>query len=303
MHLFRKKPPYTKRVAITPPAPSPDRSGVAIVTQLKNEETYISEWLRFHLAVGIKHFFIYDNGSTDRTLPIVNDLLGPEQVTVMPWIFGLTDVREGHILNSQVLAFSHAILNFGSRYRWMAFIDTDEFLLPKTGRTIEEALVGVDGFPNISLPWHMFGTSGHKTRPEGPITHNYTMRHVDPMSREKNASNFKCIVDPCEVSEVSVHHFRTVSHGDITCNDSGARFTLRDRKKPEFYSSKFIQLNHYYTKSEEELHLKLARGPASPASRERYNKRVLSAVRNIMSNEVEDSEMLRFIQDNQIELS
>lgn len=302
MHFFRKKPPYTKRIEITPPRPSSDRHGVAIVTQLKNEESYIAEWILFHTAVGIRHFFIYSNGSTDNSLHIARELLAPDQLTIIPWAFGLKDVRAGHILNSQVIAFSHAILNFGGQYQWMAFIDVDEFLLPKSGRTVEDALSGVDGFPNVSLPWHMFGTSGHKERPDGPVLRNYTKRAADPMSRAKNASNFKCIVDPCEVSEVSVHHFRTASYGDLTCNDSGKRFRLKERKRSDFYSSKFLQLNHYYSKSEEELKLKLSRGPASPASRERYTNRVLSAVQNIMSDEIQDLSMIRFIEDNGINL-
>ena len=300
--MFGKKPPYTKRIEIEPPKPSDTRHGVAIVTHLKNEESYIAEWVLFHKAVGIRHFFIYDNGSTDRTLDILSDLLARTELTVIPWIFGLKDVRNDQLLNSQVVAFAHAIRNFGSDFRWMAFIDTDEFLLPKTGRTVEEALKGASDFPNISLPWHMFGTSGHVRRPDGPVLLNYTMRASDPMSRLKNASNFKCIVDPCAVSEVSVHHFKTIEYGDTTSNDAGMTFSLKERKKPEFYSNKFLQLNHYYTKSREELEKKLSRGPASPASMQRYVTRVTIAVENIEKDQMNDNAAAKFVEDNKIRL-
>jgi hypothetical protein len=303
MHLFRKKPPYTKRIEIEPPQPAEDRHGVAIVTHLKNEESYIAEWILFHRAVGIRHFFVYDNGSTDKTLDILSGLLPPTDLTVIPWVFGLKDVSTDHLLNSQVVAFAHAIRNFGSNYRWMAFIDTDEFLLPKSGNTVEEALKGVNGFPNVSLPWHMFGTSGHRERPDGPVLRNYTMRSADPMSRLKNASNFKCIVDPCQVVEVSVHHFRTAGNGDVTSNDSGEHFTQKLRKSKEFYSGKFLQLNHYYTKSQDELQAKLARGPASPASRQRYITRVTTAVESIEKDQIEDRHMIDFIDRNGISLT
>lgn len=303
MHFFRKKPPYTKRIEMVPPKAAPDRHGIAIVTHLKNEEAYIAEWILFHKAVGVRHFFIYDNGSSDRTLSILRDLLPPGNLTVIPWVFGLKDVRNDQILNSQVVAFAHAIQNFGPSFQWIAFIDADEFLLPKRGRTLEEALVAVNGFPNVSLPWHMFGRNGHQTRPDGPLLRNYTMRAADPLSRMKNASNFKCIVDPCMVSEVSVHHFRTVPHGETTCNDAGERFSLKGRKASKFYSAQFLQLNHYYTKSAAELQNKLDRGPASPASRERYTKRVLSAVESIESNEVKDTAMIAFIDQYGIALS
>jgi hypothetical protein len=206
-------------------------------------------------------------------------------------------------LNSQSVAFAHGILNFGGRYRHMAFIDVDEFLLPKRGDSLDGALEGAKGFPNISLPWHMFATSGHKTRPSGPVLRNYTMRGADPMSRLKNARNFKCIVDPCEVSEVSIHHFSTRAHGENTANDRGAVFARKDRSEPDFYSSQFIQLNHYYTKSEQDLREKLERGSVAPQSRERHHDQIMTGVRNIESNQVEDLAMVEFLDRTGISLS
>ena len=302
MSWFRKKTPLTKRLTIVPPKPDADRSGVAIVSVVKNEASYIGEWVRFHLAVGIRHFHIYDDGCDDGTLDVLRDLLSDRQLTVMPWKGRIIDVTNELPLNSQAIGFAHAILNFGHAYRWMAFIDVDEFLLPKAGVTVEEALAGAKGFPNISLPWHMFGRNGHVTRPAGPITRNYIRRGADPMSRKKNASNFKCVVDPCEVSEVSIHHFSTREFGETTSNDQGERFSRRGRKQPQFYSSRFLQLNHYYSKSEQELQAKLARGPASPASRQRYEFRVRSAVESIESEMVDDYAMIEFLDRFGIEL-
>jgi Glycosyltransferase family 92 len=300
---FFKKPPYTKQISISPPEPAPGRSGIAVAATVKNEGSYIAEWLSYHRAVGARHFIIYDDGSTDETLSEIRRVLAPESVTVVPWSLRLVDVSSDQILNSQAIAFSHAILNFGRDYRWMAFIDVDEFLLPKAGNTIEDALSSVNGFPNVSLPWHMFGTSNHVRRPAGPVLQNYTMRSADPLSRKKNASNFKCVVDPCEVTEVSIHHFKTRQHGENTCNDVGFVATRKGRKKAEFYSNAALQLNHYYSKSKEELDAKLARGPASPASRLRYETRVRTAMDSIEAEMVEDAEMIKFLARTGLKLS
>lgn len=302
MRLF-KKPPYTKQISITPPTPAADRAGLAVVATVKNEGSYIAEWLSYHRAVGVRHFILYDDGSTDDTLSEVRRVLQTEDFTIVPWHLRLIDVSSDQILNSQAIAFTHAILNFGRHYRWMAFIDADEFLLPKSGATVEEALSRVNGFPNVSLPWHMFGTSNHVKRPAGPVLRNYTMRGADPLSRKKNASNFKCVVDPCEVTEVSIHHFKTRQHGENTCNDVGRAATRKGRKKPDFYSNAALQLNHYYSKSKEELEAKLARGPASPASRLRYETRVRTAMDSIESEMVEDVQMIDFLTRNGIQLA
>lgn len=48
---------------------------LAIVVMLKNEASVIYETLLPYLTAGIKHFFIYDTGSTDDTLNITKNLL------------------------------------------------------------------------------------------------------------------------------------------------------------------------------------------------------------------------------------
>lgn len=302
MGWFSSAKPLTRKLAITPPIPSADRHGVAIMACVKNEAAYIEEWVRFHRAVGIRHFYIYDDGSDDGTPALLSRLLPASALTIVPWISRMTDVASGQVLNGQAIAFAHTILNFGADYSRMAFIDVDEFLLPKQGATIEEALLQVGDFPNISLPWHMFGTSGHAVRPEGPLLRNYVMRGADPLTKQENVSNFKCIVDPCEVVEVSVHQFRTRQHGDLTANDAGQRFTRSGRKSAAFYSNRFLQLNHYYSKSRAELQAKVNRGWSYDADRRKYERKVFGTVEAIEKDAVEDRAMIDFLVKHDIAL-
>jgi len=302
MGWFRSAKPLTRKLTITPPAPLADRHGIAIMACVKDEAAYIEEWVRFHRAVGVRHFYIYDDGSTDGTQALLSHILPVDALTIIPWIARMTDSGSGELLNGQTIAFAHAILNFGGAYSRMAFIDVDEFLLPKQGATIEQALEGAGGFPNVSLPWHMFGTSGHAAKPAGPLLVNYTMRGADPLTREENVSNFKCIVDPCEVVEVSVHQFRTRQHGDRTVNDAGGQFSRSGRKSPAFYSNRFLQLNHYYSKSRAELQAKISRGWSYDAERMKYERKVLGVVEAIEKDAVEDRAMIEFLAQQRIDL-
>ena len=302
MGWFRRSQSSIKNLSIEPPAPRPDRAGVAIAVCVKNEAAYIAEWACFHRAVGVKHFIVYDNGSTDETCSVLASTLDASELTIVPWAGRVAAAKTGQPIDGQVVAFAHAILNFGGRFRRMAFIDVDEFLLPMTGKTIEEALAATGDFPNVSLPWHMFGTSGHKQKPAGGILTNYTRRAAKPIGGGEPASNFKCIVDPCEVTEVAVHHFTTRHFGDLTCNDVGQRADRRGRKQQGFYSNKALQLNHYYSKSEEEMLAKMARGWTYAASAARVEDKMRTTMRIIQENEVEDLAMVNFLSENRIDI-
>lgn len=302
MVWFTRSQSTIKSLTITPPQPVSDRRGVAIALCVKNEARYIAEWVRFHRAVGVCHFIVYDNGSTDGTCEVLREELKQKHLTIVPWAGKLTAAKANQLIDSQVLAFAHAILNFGGRFWRIAFIDADEFLLPRAGQTIEQALASAGGFPNVSLPWHMFGTSGHHRRPAGGILMNYTRRAANPIGAGEPASNFKCIIDPCEITEVAVHHFKTREFGDLTSNDAGYRADRKGRKQAQFYSNAAIQLNHYYSKSEEEMLAKIARGSNYAQSADKLEAKMRTTLRTIQLDEIEDLAMVRFLKDNNINL-
>ena len=128
--MFR--PRTISKLAITPPIAQTDRSGLAICLIVRNEATHIGEWIDFHLKAGVSHFVIYDNGCTDDTIATAQAHLTAAQCAVIPWDQKLTDGRSGAEIHNQVLAYAHALRNFGPRFRWMAFIDVDEFIIPTT---------------------------------------------------------------------------------------------------------------------------------------------------------------------------
>jgi Glycosyltransferase family 92 len=270
------------KIGIDPPVARPGREGLALVLIVRNEVAHIAEWAQFHVLAGVRHFYVYDNGCTDGTIAALGFLGG--RLTVVPWD---QKFRSGRLeVHNQVLAYAHATRNFGGPYRWMTYLDADEFLVPK-GAGLDEALAGLDGVRNISLPWHMFGRSGHMERPAGGVLANYTKRNPDPMSDAKGLKNFKMIVDPCHVTSIKVHVIETDGRAD-TCNDQG-------QPGRGVYSAARIQLNHYYTRSDAELRAKIARGPNLTTPDADHLRRVMRKVAAIEAGEVEDRSALEFL--------
>lgn len=273
------------RLAVRPPAPDPGREGLAIVAIMRNEAAHVGEWAAFHRAAGAAGLILYDDGSADGTADAARGAM--PGATVIPWAQRFEDARRGWLgggrVHNQVAAYAHALANFGSRFRWMAFLDADEFLMPARGGTYREALDGLEA-PNVSLPWHMFGRGGNEGPPAGGTVANYTRRARDPMDAARGASGFKMLVDPCAVRAASVHEMAT--DGPRTWNDSGAGATFATRRDPAFLSTARVRLNHYYTRSEAELAAKIARGSNLAAAD--YGRRVMRTVRAIERDEVED---------------
>ena len=92
--------------------------GLAFVLIAKNEALYIKEWLDFHIKQGVSHFIIFDNESTDNFHEMVKPYVKQ----------GLVTYRLIRGKRRQSDAYNMALHDYGSKFRYMGFIDTDEFV-------------------------------------------------------------------------------------------------------------------------------------------------------------------------------
>lgn len=274
-----------------PPRPLCGRHGLAIALVVRNEERHIGEWARFHRLAGVRHVIAYDDASSDGTVAELRRELSADRLTVIPWGQRLSDRQLRRPIHNQVLAYAHAAANFGGAYRWLACIDADEFLVPVQAASVDAALAHLGPeVVNVSLPWHMFGRCGHQQPPSGGVVANYRLRASDPMQ----GVNFKCLVDPCRLQAVRVHSMDT-GRPALTWNDRGEAVPLPQRRQASFYAAEHLQLNHYYTRSSEELEEKIGRGPNLDAKRDAYRRKVMRTVARIEAATQEDQRALRFL--------
>ena len=249
------------RIVRAAPAMRAER-GLCCATILKDEADYLDEWLAFHRVVGFDHFVIYDNGSTDDTRRVLEPWERDGQVTVIPWR-NFSDA-----LHPQKAANAHAVANFGERWRWMAFFDVDEFLFSPTHDTVPEALdaiVAAHGdLPVISTPWHNFGFDGHDTRPDGLVIESYRERNVfPPLPEQRSLLRYKSVLDPTRVESAATHAFAFEGLGPALINERGERMRVQAFEDREHAVSEHLRLNHYFTRSREEMARRHAKGRVS----------------------------------------
>jgi hypothetical protein len=239
----------------------------------RNEARYLREWIEFHLLVGFERFFLYDNGSDDEHLEILEPYIADEVVVLEHW-----PIRPGqHLAYEDCLSKRrqeaerrrHDTSRPAEEARWIVFFDIDEFLFSPTGKPVSSVLVDFEKHPAIVVNLRLFGTSGHTTEPEGFVIENYSRRASD----EYQQPAVKCIVDP----RVTYHCFGSHAflYMGVVEEYRGAKFAepvfapmdpVNERHEPILIrhrtpemSCDLLRFNHYYTKSEDAYRKKWAK--------------------------------------------
>ena len=141
---------------------------LSAMVRVKNEELFILEWVRHHELLGFQHFYVYDNGSTDRTREVLRPLIDNGLVT-------LTDWPQSPISPSAEFDF---FKRFANQSEWVAFFDSDEFLDPGTRDIIQ--VLERHSTPALAVNWRYYGSSQHSELPDGLLTEHFTWCDAKP---------------------------------------------------------------------------------------------------------------------------
>jgi hypothetical protein len=218
---------------------SRDSHQLAICAIFKDEGKYLGEWIAFHRSVGVGHFYLYDNGSTDNFQEVLAEHIRSGLVTYINW----------PEYPGQVSAYRDCAKRFSGQARWIAFIDIDEFLFSPQQRDVPAVLERFRGCPALFIHSYHFGSSGHRERPEMPTIKAYTLREAIP-------SCGKTVANPRWIRWISNPHlFRYWGWGHQTPN------TERQIADPlsECPPVDVLRINHYWSRSLADLETKIAR--------------------------------------------
>lgn len=245
---------------------------LSVATAFQNEGPYLEEWLAFCMLEGVEHVLLYDNGSSDNPRHVLE-----------PWIeIGFVELFDWPLhwkSGAQIQAFQDALTKLRGRSRWTAFIDIDEYLFSPTGSTVAEVLRQYEDHAGVIVNWQCYGTSGHKHRPNGLTIESYTRRARTNWARNQRV---KTIVDPSLAIEPQSAHLFRVEDGHALVTDdfkpisvirkSNGRRRLRhlaawlpylpfdpySKTEPlvRRVSVSNLRINHYVTRSQEEMPLK-----------------------------------------------
>lgn len=209
----------------------------------KDENSYLQEWLDYHILLGVEHFWIYDNESTVPLADTLASYIDRGWVTI--------NTIKGRSM--QMFAYDHCVQTYGRDSKWIGFIDTDEFIVPHTTNSLRSFLEQFEPFGGLAISSLFFGTDGNKTRPIGGQIAGYQIRTPELFSNNRLV---KMIVQPEKVIYPKDPHTFLFKETFFGVNEKGRRVDAQ--LYPCHVDS--IQVNHYFTRSAEEWSEKKKRG-------------------------------------------
>lgn len=260
---------------------------LSVCAIFKNESAYLHDWLQFHEGVGVDHFFLYNNDSTDDFHRVLRPWIDRERVTLKDW--------PGKAV--QMSAYNDCLRRIRHRSRWIAFIDADEFLFAPSGDLLPHVLRAYAGVPAIFVYWHLFGSSGQASPSDRPVVESY-LRRFDLSSGVPFTKNTtgrpdqgKSVVDPRLVRRMGIHAPEKMKGQMI---DEQRRPSPVGSASRERHSTEVLRINHYWARSLQDLRDKASRGRASNGQSKNFDLMV-SWDRQI--NQVEDRTILPIWED------
>lgn len=224
---------------------------LSICAILKDEGEYIKEWIDYHKnIIGVEHFYLYDNDSTDGV-----------QVILKPYIYeGIVTYTRISGKKRQHDAYNDALNRYQRKSKFIAFIDLDEFIFTN-GQDAKTWFIEnlTDKRSALAINWVVFGSSHFLEKQSGGVLETFLWR--SKYGAEKNR-HIKTICNPRTVLGFINAHFAVyrIGYSAITYELKTQYGAKSDPLEDGF------KLFHYFTKSREEFEKKRLKGKADELS-------------------------------------
>lgn len=212
---------------------------IAICCIFQNEAPYLKEWIDYHRSIGVNHFYLYNNESTDNYLKVLDPYIKKKIVEVIDWPNPIPLIEFNY--GCQTSVYANCIQRVRYHLKWLAIIDTDEFIVPMTCATLKGEL---DNYPlecvAVYATWATFGTNHKWLMPGESILRNLTKRA--PLDHPNNIHG-KSIVRPEFVETCVDPHFVVLMEGVHY-------FDGNQNRRTGGYKDQCLRINHYTYRDE-----------------------------------------------------
>ena len=147
----------------------PRKYNLSICAVFNDEARYLKEWIEYHRLIGVDHFYLYNNDSTDESVDVLMPYVKNQIVTLTYWPNGLgfyfhEDDGFTWTLSTQIPAYENAAKYLAvNQTEWLVFLDVDEFLVPSKYDTLTKILESYPDCPGVRISSDFFDASKRDT--------------------------------------------------------------------------------------------------------------------------------------------
>lgn len=223
------------------PAPSSYKYELAICAIFQNEAPYLREWIEYHKLVGVQHFYLFNNFSSDNYAEILQPYISEGEVELYDWCYAKDTLKEW--ARTQFSAYEQGLSLARGIAKWVAVIDLDEFIVPVKHKNIVDFLKSFEEFGGVCINWQLFGTGGVDKIPDDQLLIETLIRKAP--DHYHLHGNVKSIVRPERVVGCNNPHFFEYAYGSYQVNANKEAFKGQSTKG--IFIDK-IRINHYWSR-------------------------------------------------------
>lgn len=228
-------------------AKSEKKYDLVICAIFKDEELFLKEWIEYHKLVGVQHFYLYDNGSTDHSLEILKPYIKAKEVDLISWERESRNQQE-YNFHVQIPAYEHALKIAKKQAKWAAFIDIDEFICPVKKKNLVEVLKDYSSYGGLAINWQLYGTSNHHSLKENELVIESLVYKMP--TGHQNHHVVKCIVQPSKVEAITDPHSFFYQTGYCAVNSKKEPLQQGYLCHPSI-ALDVVRINHYWYGTED----------------------------------------------------
>jgi hypothetical protein len=222
---------------------------VSVCCIFQNEDRFLKEWIDYHRLIGVQHFYMYDNESTDRARDVLQPYIEAGIVDYIFWDKRYHTPEEWWSVQRE--AYMDAVGRATGSSKWLCIIDTDEFIVPVKDANLSAFLKDYDSYGGVCINWVFYGASGIKRIPKDKWMITSLLYRAD--LSYPGHHNIKSIVQPERVDAQK-------SFFPHTCAYRGNFYHVTPNKKqfkrgvPRDVCVDRIRLHHYWCRDLDFLH-------------------------------------------------
>lgn len=256
---------------------------LALCAVFQNEAPYLKEWIEFYKLLGVQHFYLFNNESSDNCREILEPYIKAKLVDLIDWPYVETGTRKW--FNTQFKGYERGIQMAKGVAKWLILVDLDEFMYPLQDDNLLDFLRNYEPYAGVMVNWQMFGTSHVKQIPENTLMIESLVLQSDP-SYHLNL-NAKSIVRPEKIISCTNAHFMNYMPGWFQVNPDKVKFS---GQTAPYISVDKIKINHYWSRDEEYFYLVKVPRHASWDENKELCEQLVSEF-----NQIENYDIQRFV--------